>query len=288
MSFSVGIAIITYNRKPILSPTIECVQAFTRHPDAALVIADDGSTDGTQEMLREKRVPFVTGLNMGIAWNKNRALYLLGHMLCCETVILLEDDTQPNSAGWEEEWIRAAKRWGHVNLAGDWMPEKKDQTGSGTADDPIRSSDVTAQCSAFSREALGYGGYFDPRFKGYGHEHVEHSRRLIRAGYGGTDTRVDGEEKVRFASIKSHLAVAPCQGHRNEEQMQRNNLLAQQAMSEDHFRAPWLNDPMLRQFRAEIESAMREGPERFRLTPAPQPAGRKPTGGVFARLFGRR
>src|SRR3954471_19510474 len=108
MSFSVGIGIATYNRKSILSDTIDRVRTFTRQPGAALVVADDGSDDGTQEMLRDKQVPMITGVNMGIAWNKNRALFLLSHMLGCETVILLEDDTQPDGPGWETEWMRGA------------------------------------------------------------------------------------------------------------------------------------------------------------------------------------
>lgn len=96
MAFSVGIGIVTCNRRAILSDTIDQVRAFTRQPNAALVVADDGSRDGTLDMLRGKRVPVITGVNMGIAWNKNRALFMLADMLECETVILLEDDTQPN------------------------------------------------------------------------------------------------------------------------------------------------------------------------------------------------
>jgi hypothetical protein len=82
--------------------------------------------------------------------------------------------------------------------------------------------------------------------------------------------------------------VVQCQGHRNEEQLQLNCVLAQQAMNEDHYRVPWLNDSMLRQFRSEIESAMSDGPERFSLTPARGQLKPAPSGGPFARLFRRR
>ena len=103
--------------------TLARVRALTRQADAALVVADDGSDDETPTMLRDLQVPVITGINMGIAWNKNRALFLLSHMLGCETVILLEDDTQPDRPGWEAAWIAAARRWGHVNVAGDWLSE---------------------------------------------------------------------------------------------------------------------------------------------------------------------
>ena len=65
MPFSVGIGIVTYNRKAILSDTIDRVRAYTSHPGAAIVVADDGSSDGTGAMLRERRVPVITGVQYG-------------------------------------------------------------------------------------------------------------------------------------------------------------------------------------------------------------------------------
>jgi glycosyltransferase involved in cell wall biosynthesis len=286
MSFAVGIGIVTYNRRAILSDTIDQVRALTRHPNAALVVADDGSTDGTLAMLRDQQVPVITGVNMGIAWNKNRALFMLSHMLECETVILLEDDTQPNRAGWEVLWIEAARRWGHANFAGPWLQEHF-LFGAGTVEDPIRSSMITAQCSVYSRAALTFGGYFDPRFQGYGHEHVEHTRRLVRVGYGGSDERIDGKERVLYYLIKGDLTVVSSESYYVAEQEQRNLHLARQLMAQPGYRAPWSNDIELRQFQSEIESAMRDGPERFRLTPAEFQTGRGqgPERGFLSRLF---
>jgi glycosyltransferase involved in cell wall biosynthesis len=284
MPFSVGIGIITYNRKAILSDTIDRVRAYTSQPGAAIVVADDGSSDGTGAMLREKQVPVITGVNMGIAWNKNRALFLLAQMLGCETVILLEDDTQPNRAGWEGAWLRAAGQWGHMNLAGDWMKEYF-LSGAGSAEDPVRSDMVTAQCSAYSWNALTFGGYFDSRYKGYGHEHVDHTARLIRVGYGGTD---DGQH-IRFFLMKGDLGVVDCQSHYDQAQIDANHRIASQSMGEPHYRMPWRDHVELRQFRSEIESAMGDGHERFRLT-SDQPGShaiRTARPGLFRRLFGR-
>ena len=284
MSFPLGIGIVTYNRKAILRDTIDRVRALTRQPGAALVVADDGSNDGTLAMLRDRQVPVVTGVNMGIAWNKNRALFLLSHLLGCETVILLEDDTQPTRAGWEAEWMAAAQRWGHVNFARELMRDRF-VSGRGTADSPYVCKDVTAQCAAYSSAALSYGGYFDPRFKGYGYEHVEHTRRLVRAGYGGTETRVNDVEKVDFFLIKGNMAEVTCKSFQNDEEEGRNLQLARGIMGEQGYRAPWGKDPEMRQFRSEAESAMHEGPDRFRLS-ATQSGS--PARGIFSRLFQRR
>jgi glycosyltransferase involved in cell wall biosynthesis len=286
MSFSVGIGIVTYNRREILSGTIDQVRALTGHPDAALVVADDGSSDGTLEMLRDKQVPVITGVNMGIAWNKNRALFLLSHMLQCEIVILLEDDTRPTRGGWEAGWMEATRRWGHVNFAGDWMQEFF-KSGTGTVDDPVLSSNVTAQCAAYSRAALSFGGYFDPRFKGYGHEHVEHTRRLVRVGYGGTDEWVDGAERVTYKLIKGDLTVVSSKSYYVAAQEEHNLQLARDIMGWQGYRSPWGADDEMRQFRSETESAMSEGPGRFRLTRVESRTPQEYTSdrGFFSRLF---
>ena len=288
MSFTVGIGIVTYNRRDILSDTIDKVRAFTRQSNAALVVADDGSSDGTLAMLRDKQVPVITGVNMGIAWNKNRALFLLSQMLGCGTVILLEDDTQPTRAGWEGAWIKGARRWGHLNYAREIMRDRF-VAGSGTADDPYRCKDVTAQCSSFSSAALTFGGYLDSRFKGYGYEHVEHSRRLVRVGYGGTEERTDGTAPVLFNLIKGDLAEVDSKSFVNAEDEARNLQLAKQIMGEQGYRSPWGADTQLRQFRSEIESAMTDGPERFRLTPVGAKSAMDQPGkrGFLDRLFHR-
>jgi glycosyltransferase involved in cell wall biosynthesis len=267
MSFTVGIGIVTYNRMEILSDTIDTVRAMTRQSNAALVVADDGSTDGTLEMLRRKGVPAILGSNMGIAWNKNRALFLLSQMLRCETTILLEDNTRPTRPGWEAEWISAAKRWGHVNLASDFMRDRF-ISGSGTARDPYICKEVTAQGASFSGAALTYGGYFDSRFTGYGYEHVEHSRRLVRVGYGGRDEWIDGKERALFYLINGDLAEVPTESFLDTEQEARNFNLACDIIGVEGYRAPWGTDTQMYQFRHEIDSAMMGSSERFRLTPA--------------------
>jgi glycosyltransferase involved in cell wall biosynthesis len=279
MSFPVGIGIITYNRRDTVRATIERVQALTLEPDAALVVADDGSTDGTPAMLRQMGVPVVTGVNMGIAWNKNRALFLLSQLLGCETVILLEDDTMPASAGWESHWAAAARRWGHVNFAGAWMRQYF-LSGSGTADDPVRSHMVTAQCAAYSRDALTYAGYFDPRFSGYGHEHVEHTRRMIRLGYGGSEEQHDGAPQVVFHLITGDVTVVGSTSHGDAAAAERNLMLARQLMAEQGYRAPWRDDRQLRQFRSEVESSFSGGRDRFALR------ARRPNRGLMDRLWG--
>lgn len=75
----VSVAIITYNQKEFLRASIESVLE-QNYPNIEIVVADDGSTDGTQDMLREyeRQYPdkFVLRLaekNAGITANHNAA-----------------------------------------------------------------------------------------------------------------------------------------------------------------------------------------------------------------------
>ena len=251
MPLQLGIGIVTYNRQAILSETLDRVLRHTKYPYTTIGVADDGSTDGTLDMLRARNVTGVTGRNMGIAWNKNRALFMLSELRRCDIVILLEDDFFPTKDNWENEWMTAAVRWGHANVAGEWMRHGF-VSASGTLDDPIRSTVITAQCSVFSREALLFGGYYNSRFQGYGHEHVEHSRRMARVGYGGADEDVNGTRTTLYTLLWSSIQYALTTTYFDQEQVDRNLVLARQILFDYSYRAPWHDETGMRQFRDEM------------------------------------
>jgi len=254
MPLQLGIGIVTYNRKNVAAETLDRVRRHTKYPFTTIAVADDGSTDDTMAMLQTHKVHAVTGLNMGIAWNKNRALFLLTELLRTDIVILLEDDSFPERDSWELEWMNSALRWGHVNLAGEWLREGF-AGGAGTLDNPLRSSLITANCAAFSREALLFGGYFDPRFRGYGHEHVEHSSRLLRNGYGGVaEVSPDGSQRLLYWLIWGGIHVDDAPSHFNQEQVESNLALAQELSLQFTYRAPWQNEREMAQFRKEMRS----------------------------------
>jgi GT2 family glycosyltransferase len=257
MAVRVGIGVITCNRKDVLNETLTRLRAHTRTP-CIVAVADDGSHDGTAEMVRSQQITLVTGRNMGIAWNKNRALYLLSVLAGCDIVLLLEDDTFPTVDGWQQEWVAATESWGHANFAGEWFRASY-LKGSGTLADPIVSKDVTAQCSGFSRDALQYGGYFDSRFRGYGFEHLEHSRRLVRVGYGGSFEDIEGEVMPIYKLLNRGITVTNPASFSNRADRDRNELLCQELLFDQTYRMPWRDDAELNQFRAEMQQAARGG-----------------------------
>jgi hypothetical protein len=169
-------------------------------------------------------------------------------------VIILEDDTRPSEHDWQQRWVSAALRWGHVNIAGEWFRESF-ASGAGTAEDPVMSRDVSAQCSAFTREALSFGGFMDPRFRGYGFEHVEHTRRLIRYGFGGEQTVTDGFARPLFRLIAGGLEVEHGPSSGTAADVERNRALCDQVLRDGHYRAPWTDEAEMAQFRAELAGA---------------------------------
>jgi hypothetical protein len=192
---------------------------------------------------------------MGIAWNKNRALFFLHRILECDVVILIEDDCYPNSPGWEREWIAGAEKWGHINFAGEWFREKA-LSGTGAVESPFLSPSLSGQCSAFSRNALSVCGYLDPRFKGYGYEHAEHSSRLVRAGFGG-EMRMTGrgELEPHYYLLATDLTVLSDESYRDEESLRINWATWTKMYGDPVYRDPWRTRDEFRQFRREISSA---------------------------------
>ena len=75
----VSAIIITYNQRGFVEETLSSVMAQT-YPDLEIVVADDGSTDGTQDIItryaaRDRRiVPVLSKENVGPAGNFNRGL----------------------------------------------------------------------------------------------------------------------------------------------------------------------------------------------------------------------
>ncbi len=263
MPAKLGIGITTYNRSRHLETCLAWVRELTT-PPFHLVVADDGSTDETTILCARQNVTCITGKNMGIAWNKNRALFFLDRIMECDVIILLEDDTYPNAVGWQVDWVQGAEKWGHANLAVE--PLRADfLSGAGSVAHPYLSSSVSGQCAAFSRRALSVCGFLDSRFKGYGYEHAEHSSRLVRAGFGG-ELRMSARGKMdpHFYLLEADFTFSPSQSHRNEESIAANWTAWTKMHGDPIYRHPWRTTAEFRQFREEMKAAT----DRENLSPA--------------------
>ena len=255
---SIGIGIITYNRLDKLKRAIEAVRRHTSMP-FTLVVADDGSSDGTAGFLEADGVARILGRNMGVSWNKNRLLWFMTNTLACDGVLLLEDDCRPQEDGWERDWMEALRLHGHVNLAGGWF-DQHFRSGSGRPDDPVECRMISGQCVGYGRRAIQRVGYFDTRYRGYGLGHVEHSWRMVCAGFGGRTNPADVDTPSYFL-LRSAIAVDGEVSSRDESSVARNHALFQRIRHDGMHRWAWRTDDEMRQFLAEMDAAEATLPE---------------------------
>lgn len=262
----IGIGVVTYNRLNYLKKVINSIIKNTTS-SYFLIVADDGSSDGTKEYLNNIKVPMIGGKNRGIAWNKNRILYSYYQYLPVDNIIMLEDDTLPYLYGWEKLWIESVQKagyctYGHPKMASQFLG------GSGSPADPFACTGITSQCSAVSRAALEKAGFFDTRFKGYGVEDGEWSTRLRRCNYGiiKVPQSPEGYIKANFM-INGGVHTIDVETYRDNASVARNREIFQQVKNDPIPRLAWQNDSDKLILCEEIESGLSSVPATIRLAP---------------------
>lgn len=242
-----GLGVITCNRLAHLQACVEGLRSHTRHP-YQLVIADDGSHDGSVEWARQQGCPVITGPNRGVAWNKNRALHYFASLTRCDPLFLIEDDSRVWEDGWETEWVAAARRWGQVN----WTPDREIRHGQGAADNPWRTLNFGGQCTVTTRETLQRVGYLDTRFVGYGGGHVEWTRRVARAY-----AERWGPEPEKVPCLTAHLGALYEDSSFHSRRFLTNRILLERllASGEPLYRPPWRSPEECEQLSHEVLQA---------------------------------
>lgn len=252
----IGIAITTFSRKEMICNLIERIKALTTG-NYELVVCDDGSSDGTVEELKRRGVKVLGGKNKGIAWNKNRGLFYFNNICRAKTVILLDDDVWPEIAGWEQEWVLAASRVGHIN----YIPssyERYSPTRPMTALNLGVGPTVGGMVLAQTTDALACVGYMDTRFGRYGHEHSDFSIRFLRAGFGGIRCQVGNEIHNRFYLLDSGIKLLDAVSSASTEDLDRNARLLNELQKERIYRTPWSNDEEMKEFLSEFGKGFSE------------------------------
>jgi len=159
----VSIVILNWNGKQDLDKCIKSIWANTTYRDFEIVVSDNGSTDGSIELLealkKKGRVHKVllNGKNLGFGGGNNVGIEAAKG----EFLILLNNDTEPLK-GWLKALVRAAEQNPEAGIIGPWFPnaDQKDTIfGPGFVDDRgiSRNSFIKEQCFA---EMVSGGAFF--------------------------------------------------------------------------------------------------------------------------------
>jgi GT2 family glycosyltransferase len=203
----VDVVILTWNGRELLRPCLESVVA-SEYPLRRIIVADNGSTDGSVEMLQQE-FPTVSvvcnGRNLGAPTGRNAGIeealreephyiYTLDNDLTIharaigELVELLEQHPEIGCAG---SIIYDADRRDTILAAGhyvDWTQNLVTPRGVGKVDrgqleaiaevDAVGTGAMLTRAAVFEQLGLLDGGYI-----GYGYEDTDFGMRVRRAGY---------------------------------------------------------------------------------------------------------
>ena len=237
-NLTIGIGVITYNRVDLVKNAVKKINQFTSKK-YQLVVADDGSNDGTAQWCFNNSTHCISGENKGVVWNKNRALYYLNTVLKCDVTIILEDDCYPAYEGWQVDWVLSAVLWGHINFAHKRIIKKSGTliSGDGSYLSPFIAKLVTGQCTACSAAAIKHVGYLNSRFVGYGAGHVEWTEKFVFHGYNGLRTEVGHV----FPAINQGVVSEDAPTYKDQAQLDRNKKLKITLKKDNTFKFPWKN-----------------------------------------------
>lgn len=226
----VVMSITTWNRLDYLR---ECVDTFiaTRSPDYdwVLMIADDGSEDGTLDYLDRVQLP----VELHVIKNKSRyacgqtnTIYELSQKIGYDFGFKIDDDITFLKPGWDTLYIEAAEASGYPHLCHrNW----KQYTGLKRRNQPDFSPppphiDASGKCETivdvwscdgclftFTPEVIEKVGYNDEgNFPIRGQWHIDYSIRVCRAGLNDPNHFYDARDSNQYIELQANKPTYRC------------------------------------------------------------------------------
>lgn len=228
MALLISVQICSYNRAELLKKALEGVFRQDFPPDEfEIILVDDGSTDGTAEMIRSLsppcRLEYLYQPNSGLATARNRGIRAAGG----EYIIFIDDDIIADPHLLKEHLAMHQKYPGSV--VNGWVNhvdnlEKCEKPRFTMAD--VSTSFFWTSNVSVRKDDLEKAGLFDESFREYGWEDLELGVRLKNLGlrsrfnrravvyhYKKKWNKEDLERHFRQAEAKGRTAVVFLEKH---------------------------------------------------------------------------
>ena len=198
------LGITTYNRLPLLKKSIDGWNT-TRNKNHGwtLIVADDGSADGTKKYLKNLKIE---GVKIHIIFNDRRGVHHQSNQILklCSTMdfdfgFKADDDITYLKSGWDSLYINAAEKTGFNHLCfydTTWGKRRVElrniQHSSGLLVCDAPPHDVQGAFWTFTKETIQKVGYFDlAGFSLCGYGHTDYTWRCCRAGFNSLSSPYD-------------------------------------------------------------------------------------------------
>ncbi|WP_445358109.1 glycosyltransferase [Microbulbifer sp. ANSA005] len=196
-----ALCVTTWNRQEYIQKFIETFVA-TRSDKFhwVLVVADDGSTDGTLEYLQNLhiyncQIILIKNKNKTIAGQSN-SLFDASKSSNFDFGLMCNDDIYFLKEGWDSLYYEAAihSGFGHLVYHNSEWKKPKHSKSTELLSSSVSSIEAMGCLFSFTPEVLNKVGYFDTlSFPFRGHSHMDFTARCCRAGFNSSETLWDAK-----------------------------------------------------------------------------------------------
>lgn len=214
--------ITTYNRINFLQQTIKTwAQTRNKKYQWTLIVADDGSTDGTIEYLQSLYIPNV---KIFVLKNQRRGVHhqtnaLIKFALCLDFDFGFksDDDLLFLKPHWDRQYFKAAQQTGYYHLIyydrawGQKRLEVREPIFSknNLLENYVAPTRIQGALWTFNKSVLQNVGFFDTDlFNLCGYGHVDYSLRCCRLGYNDIQNPYDAHSSNDFITLNKNNYVS--------------------------------------------------------------------------------